>query len=390
MVGLAAVLVLAGAAAGVVAWRASQRRPTSTALPSVATTTVRRANLSTSQTVSGTLGTGTPVPVNGNGGGIITWLPGSGADVSRGQPLYRVDNRPVPLLYGHIPLYRTLNAEGMVGPDVAMIASNLTALGYDIGYQPPVGSVITQSAGAPATASSPSYDGGKTPSEPATPRVRASAPPVTTTVERGDATLTPGLIDAVQSWQAAEGMSPTGVLGPGAVVVQPGAVEVGSVQSQPGSPASGPLLSVTSEAKIVTIAADSVNVPSLRASQSVTIALPDNSTTPGTIAAVSGVVQSAQTSSDGEPQQTLTVSLDHPGAAAGFTAASVQVTFTGTTERGVLAVPVGALLALTGGGYGLQLPSGRLLPVHTGMFAQGLVQVSGPGISGGLRVVTAG
>ena len=83
------------------------------------------------------------------------------------------------------------------------------------------------------------------------------------------------------------------------------------------------------------------------------------------------------------------MTFDHPGAAAGFTSASVQVTFTGTAERGVLAVPVTALLALAGGGYAVQLPGGRLVAVQTGMFAQGLVQVSGTGINAGLRVLTS-
>jgi len=59
----------------------------------------------------------------------------------------------------------------------------------------------------------------------------------------------------------------------------------------------------------------------------------------------------------------------------------------------VLAVPVSALLALSGGGYGLEVvePSGvhRLVAVHTGMFAGSLVQVSGAAIVAGTRVVVA-
>ena len=56
---------------------------------------------------------------------------------------------------------------------------------------------------------------------------------------------------------------------------------------------------------------------------------------------------------------------------------------------GVLAVPVSALLALAGGGYGLEVvePSGahRLVGVRTGLFAGTLVQVSGPGSRPGPR-----
>jgi hypothetical protein len=57
--------------------------------------------------------------------------------------------------------------------------------------------------------------------------------------------------------------------------------------------------------------------------------------------------------------------------------------------RGVLAVPVSALVALAGGGYAVEVVHGagsRLVAVRTGLFAQTLVQVSGPGLAAGQRV----
>jgi hypothetical protein len=71
----------------------------------------------------------------------------------------------------------------------------------------------------------------------------------------------------------------------------------------------------------------------------------------------------------------------------------VQVALAVQAARDVLAVPVAALLALAGGGYGLEVvaPGGahHLVAVSAGLFAGGQVQVSGPGISEGTRVVTA-
>jgi hypothetical protein len=64
------------------------------------------------------------------------------------------------------------------------------------------------------------------------------------------------------------------------------------------------------------------------------------------------------------------------------------VAFTSESRKGVLAVPVGALLALSEGGYAVQLPGGRLIAVRTGMFAKGLVEVSGTGVAAGTKVVT--
>ena len=71
----------------------------------------------------------------------------------------------------------------------------------------------------------------------------------------------------------------------------------------------------------------------------------------------------------------------------------VQVALAVQSARDVLAVPVSALLALAGGGYGVEVVTAsgahRLTGVTAGLFASGQVQVSGPGITAGTRVVVA-
>jgi hypothetical protein len=450
---LVAVTVAALAVVGgVVAWKAgaSPSAGAATAVP-VTTATVIRTRLSATQTLDGTLGYGSAQSLTGGKAGTVTWLPASGVLMSRGQALYRVDNEPVPLFYGGTPLYRRLDAVGMVGPDVKVIASNLAALGYSIGYQPPPGSVVTQAplaspaasplsvsahvagpspassgdghpggsatatpatspslASPPAAAPSSPAGPGETPSGsgsgspgqprmspagPAAPTARAtpgaSASPTVATVRPGDAVLTTALMHAIARWQAAEGLASTGILGIGDVLVEPGPVRVIALQAQLGGQGTGALMTVASTAKTVTVAVDSSDVVSVRQSGHVTITLPDGATTGGTIIAVGTSVQSGASSADGQPQQTVTVAPGDPSALAGLTSAPVQVTFPGQTVSGVLAVPVTALLALSGGGYALQLPGGRLIAVQTGMFAQGMVQVSGPELTAGLRVVTS-
>ena len=69
--------------------------------------------------------------------------------------------------------------------------------------------------------------------------------------------------------------------------------------------------------------------------------------------------------------------------------APVQVHFTTTTRHNVLAVPVTALVALHEGGYALQRTDGTLVAVTTGLFAGGQVEVSGNGVTAGMRVETA-
>ena len=60
----------------------------------------------------------------------------------------------------------------------------------------------------------------------------------------------------------------------------------------------------------------------------------------------------------------------------------------GETREGVLAVPVGALVALSEGGYAVQVATEGLVAVETGLFAKGLVEVTGDGVAEGIAVVT--
>jgi hypothetical protein len=72
---------------------------------------------------------------------------------------------------------------------------------------------------------------------------------------------------------------------------------------------------------------------------------------------------------------------------------AVQVALTVVAARNVLAVPVSALLALAGGGYGLEVVEStgihHLVGVTTGIFAGSMVQVTGNEIAAGTKVVVA-
>jgi hypothetical protein len=68
--------------------------------------------------------------------------------------------------------------------------------------------------------------------------------------------------------------------------------------------------------------------------------------------------------------------------------APVSVGLAQESRKAVLAVPVDALVARRGGGYGVELAAGRrIVPVRTGLFAGGYVEVTGGGIGEGTRVV---
>ena len=355
-----------------------------------------RTDLSETRELEGTLGFGTPLTIKGAAGGRVTWLPKVGATMRRGEQLYRVNDRPAVVFYGGTPMYRRLGTPGLVGRDVRVVADNLRALGYDIGAQPPPGATIRPRGATPKA--SPSAT--STPAGPkASPEAGGAADepgrrPRAVTVKKGDGVLTASLIAAIRRWQPTAGMEPTGVLDVGDVVVTTGAVRVGKLKAQLGDEASAELLTGTVTAKAVTVPVDALDIGSIKKGQLVSVTLPDQSTTSGKVTAISTILQSAGDDGDGgagSPLQRLdiTVSLKDAKAVRNFDAATVQVRFAARTRKDVLAVPVGALLALREGGYGVQIQGGRLVAVETGLFTKGLVEVSGEGIAEGTRVETA-
>jgi hypothetical protein len=152
-IGAVIALALAGVAVVVtVPWGQGGRPTPSGTEPKASTVKVVRTDLSDSRALEGTLGYGTPQTVKGAGNGMVTWLAPVGTKVSRGKPLYRVDDTAVPVFYGSVPVYRNLTARNTVGRDVRVIVDNLRALGYDTGAQPSPGHVVSVKVPADATA----------------------------------------------------------------------------------------------------------------------------------------------------------------------------------------------------------------------------------------------
>src|SRR5690606_24942878 len=95
-----------------------------------ATVTIGKETLRDTVEADGELGYGPATSAVNRLGGTVTWLPGSGDVVARGEPLYKIDNDPVVLMYGGTPAYRNLTV-GAEGRDVASLERNLSKLGYD-------------------------------------------------------------------------------------------------------------------------------------------------------------------------------------------------------------------------------------------------------------------
>jgi hypothetical protein len=352
----ASVLVAACALAvggGVVDTGGGRSGPGDTGSATAFARVVRRSLSETTQ-FNGTLGYRGSYAVMGRARGTVTSLPKVGQVVRDGQVLYRVDEAPVVLLYGSTPAYRTLaegaSAAGGAGTDVAQLNHDLVALGY------------LDSAD-----------------------VDAAWDEFTWATKAG--------VEQLQHHLAAD---QTGELRMGDVVFLPTAARVTSVTGQLGGPAGGPLLQATSTVRTITVALDPDLESQVKAGDRVTITLPDRRTTPGTITSVGTVATAPSGNSGSGPTVPVRIRPTHPRATGSLDQAVVEVAITDRTVHDVLAVPVNALLARSGGRYSVEVVSGagvhHLVRVRLGLFddAAGLVQASGHGLRSGQRVVVPG
>jgi peptidoglycan hydrolase-like protein with peptidoglycan-binding domain len=359
-----AVVLVGGAAAGFVLARGpGGNEPAANPGLPPATADVTRTTLVETTTVPGTLGYGDPVLVSAAETGTITWIAPVGSTVKRGEPLFKVDQRPVVAFYGSLPLYRTLQ-DGTKGADVKQLERNLAALGY--------------------------------------------------TRFTVDDTYTPAIAVAVDTWQARLGLPVTGTVEPGQVVVTRRAVRIAAHTARAGDTIAGdrgaggvPVLSYTGTTRRVAVELEVADWALAVKGRTVTVAVPGRGTVQGKIARVGTVVTAQGTTPGGtspgggaspdvgaSPAASaanieVSVTIADQKALGPLDAAPVDVGFVANKREDVLAVPVAALLALPKGGFGVQVVDGattRIVPVTTGTFAAGQVEISGQGIAAGVRV----
>jgi peptidoglycan hydrolase-like protein with peptidoglycan-binding domain len=356
-------LVTAAAVTGAVvtvAVRGGAAAPAAAAPPPPSTATVVRTSLATTVLTEGTLGYAPTLPIVNQIAGTYTWLPAIGSRVRPGRALYRVDNLPVVLMRGGTPAWRPFVLGMTDGPDVRELQANLIALGYATGL---------------LTAPTGQFD--------------------------------LDTLYAVERWQLANGYPETGEIDLGRVVFLPTAILVGAQAAAPGqaaTPGQQPY-QATTDRRVVTVPLNS-DLPSVHVGEAISIVLPSNASTPGTAVSIgpAPAAPSSGSSTDGSNGNStgttsasatyvLTVRPGRPSATGTGDGVPVQVSLATQAVSGVLAVPVTALLALAGGGYGVEIVTGpgtdRLVGVQTGIFAGGQVAITGPGIAAGTKVVVA-
>jgi multidrug efflux pump subunit AcrA (membrane-fusion protein) len=297
-------------------------------------------------------------------GATFTGVPAAGQVVRQGQTLYALDGHSVPLLYGAVPQWRAFRAGMADGPDVAELNQALTALGFESGASPGIRFTDTTAAG-------------------------------------------------IRRLQASLGLDQTGALLVGEVVFEPDALNIATVNVHAGSPAQPgtTVLNATSTTLVVTALVPLNYVGSVNSDAPVTVDLPNGRTgVPGVVRDVGTSVSPASTSGQGggggnaagasngaaggqggsgATTVPAKVTFSDPTVARGLDQAAVLVHVTTQIAHGVLAVPVDALLALDGGGAGVEVVAGgvhRIVAVQTGLFSGTQVAITGPGITPGAQV----
>jgi len=311
----------------------------------VALARVERRTLSSRTQLKGTLRFAGSYGVVAGASGSITALPAAGTVVRRGQVLYRLAGRPVVLLYGGTPAYRTLRG-GLSGRDVRQLNANLVALGYAAAV------VLDPTSG---------YFGGATKA-------------------------------AVKRMQAALGVKATGRLELGRAVFLPEPLRIAkavaalATMAQPGAI----VMQATSTRRHVAVALNATQQESVAVGDRVEITLPSGRVTRGVVKSKGRVATEARGS--GSSTVPMRIALRNPKGVGSLDRASVQVAITTARVKRALVAPVTALVALAGGGYAVETVDARgvrrLVRVKLGLFddAEGVVQVKGA-LKPGQRIV---
>ncbi len=348
-----AVVAATGGAAYWLNARDPAADPASEATTPVATGEVTRETLTATESWSGRLGHGTPLPVTSKGEGTITGTAEHDTKVDHGTELYRINEQPVIALIGDVPMYRDLSA-GNTGSDVRQLETNLAKLGYD-GFDV-------------------------------------------------DDDFTWYTARAVKQWQADVGAEQSGSVDLQDVVFLPRNGRVGGVKVAVGETVAPgtEILGIASSDQIVNLDVDVADRDLVAVGTTVSVRLPGGNEVTGKVTSTA-VVEDTSSGDDGgggdgetpgadDTTTEVEVTLDERVDEAPL-GSPVDVVVDVETRQDVLVVPVTALLALAEGGFGIEVVNDdgthSIVAVEAGMFADGKVEVSSDSIAEGTVVVVA-
>jgi peptidoglycan hydrolase-like protein with peptidoglycan-binding domain len=379
-------------------------------------------------------------PVTIRAQGVFTEVPSEGDVIAEGDVLARVDGQPIVVLDGEVPAYRRLvppigRAAGTDGPDVLQFEEALARLGYDPDgsltideeftsytsglvedFEEAYGATVDGQIGVgdilwttgPLEVHEVLVDVG----DRANDGVAVFTVVTDVTGPEGDDVLAleqaltrlgfdPGAVDgffddeteaAVIAWQRTIGAEDDGVVDPADVVLLAGPVRIADRLVDPGASVSPntSVLSTSTDEPVVAIDLPAEDTELLEVGDRVTVELPNRDEVAGRVTFKATTV-TQQPQNQGGATLDVLVALDDPSAGLAFDQAGVEVAVVTEQRRGVMAVPVTALLALAEGGYAVEVDAGDgttyLVAVAPGLYADGLVEVDSDALLPGQMVI---
>ena len=269
------------------------------------------------------------------------------------------------LMYGPFPAWREFRLGMTRGEDVRYLEENLTALGFNTNQKFQIDQVFDEKTE-----------------------------------------------EAIRRMQESYGLIVNGTLEPGDIVFAPGKsmVEHISPEDAPGKhiTSSEIVISITPMEKTDTsIGRSGLTTSSLslqrvetqllvsdqdliQTGSEVQIELPDETVVTGMITKIGKVAVVPTGNQAEDPFLEVSIAITDSKDIIKWTGAPVIVSVTKTFAKNVIAAPVSALLALLDGGYALEIKkqdSTILIPVETGIYSDGWVEIDGPGLTDGLEIV---
>ncbi len=291
----------------------------------LATVAVSTADLVEEVEWEGTLGYTGQTAVN-RVSGTVTAVVEPGTLLERGDAIVEVDARPQVVFYGEVPFYRSMEQD-IEGPDVFELESNLAVLGFD--------------------------------------------PDATVTI---DTTFTYNTELMVQRWQEALGVEATGIVEASDAIMLAGPVVTLDVPAV-GASASGLLVTLAPQSElVVTVAVAVSDSDEWAVDDSVTVVLADESERDGFVRSIGTELTTDQNGS------TIDVSVELSGDTMGLLEGPVTVRTIGEEVLGAIVVPTRALVALSEGGFAVEVANdngtARLVGIEIGAFDDGLVELT--------------
>ena len=115
------VLIVIGSAGYYVGTQSTESSSVNKTLQ-LTTVSIQQGDLEKKEEYNGTLRQTDSKILNSPMAGVVTFIPDEGTIIKFGEILFAVDNKPVILVEGSVPFYRTLDLNSDPGPDVLPVS----------------------------------------------------------------------------------------------------------------------------------------------------------------------------------------------------------------------------------------------------------------------------